>query len=422
MSKRYYLGHWVSDAEGFRPPSGVVGCIDFAPLAVQGAPAVDRPVGLFVTTAAVLPSEYALLAEGDCRELAATSAMQSAFQSLVGYRPNGDKLVDLIYDTLTDGSDPNGEDGPLPLVPGVSGWCDLHLGGHSRVLSAKLEWGRSCSRGRNHWGKIRTLLRKHFERHFSDAKSGKLKDAEHHRRVLDFWCDKYGLKGPEDWKELVPDRLQRDVPGRLKHETTITESWPTNSTTISTGQDLTWTETNGDLEVRGGRLGEVLEDGFGEARAESDLSGDDQYAKALAYDSGTANSGVRLLARFDPAARTYYAYARESGAQDFALQKRVTGTLTVLTTAAGAGPSDGTEVKCEINGSTLKGYDDGVEQLSITDTSITGYLRTGITARTNGEAESFEAADLAPAGGILYTQLERNIRGMTRGTWTGWNF
>ena len=66
-------------------------------------------------------------------------------------------------------------------------------------------------------------------------------------------------------------------------------------------------------------------------------------------------------------------------------------------------------MKVEADGSTIKAYLNGTEQVSTVDTAITGNLRTGITlfkgvgetARGNG----FEAADLSPAGGYAHSRV-----------------
>lgn len=415
--KNYYLGSWVFRDGAFRPPVGAVGCLDFAPLTVQSSPASDRPVGLFVTTAAILPSEYTLLGTGDCRELKADTRMQDAFRSLVGYRAKGETLADLIYDALTDGSDPDGSSGPKPLMPGVDGWCDVYLGGHSRILGAKFEWGKPCSRGRSHWAKVQQLLRKEFERLFDDAQAGKLKDSEHHRRVLDAYCDKYKV---DDWNEFVPAKLQKDVPGRLKHETTITENFD-GSDGDTIGNLLTWTEVSGDFDRVSNKATLTTNDGTErDARAESDLSSDDHYAQAVVDNSNSGERAMGPCCRFAGAARTYYYtyfYANKIWTY-----KKVNNVVTNLANIAitAAQPE---LCKVSADGSTVKGYQAGVERTSNTDTAITGNVRTGIfayrSAVSSPTIDDFEAADISAGGGILYTQLERGVRGYLRGVYSG---
>jgi hypothetical protein len=84
--------------------------------------------------------------------------------------------------------------------------------------------------------------------------------------------------------------------------------------------------------------------------------------------------------------------------------KSVTGTISTLASDdVTAGLTAGETVKTEINGSTLTGYRTAVQIIQVTDTAITGNLRTGISGRANGANrvrwDTFEAADLAVAGG-----------------------
>lgn len=433
--KRYYLGPWTRQTRGsmtfYAPPVGVVGCLDLAPLPVQGVMSEFRPVGLFVTTAAVLPSEYTLIAEGDCREVKSTTRMRDAFLSLTGYAPNGDTLADQIYDCLTDGSDPKGDSAPKPLMPGVNGWLDLHLGGHSRILSAKFEWGKPCSRGRGHWQKIKQLLRNEFEELFTAAKGGKLKDAEHHRRVLDFHCEKYGLKG-NDWKELVPTKLQKDVPGRLKHETTITDDFNrADADALGTGSGgWSWSELAGDCDIVSNVASvQTISGSTGSNnRAETDLSSADHYAQVAATIIGTGGNDGGAYARLSASAITgYLAVLFRTGSPYLQIYKVVSGAFTSLSSSTGVTYADGRITKTEANGSTIKGHYHGSEIISITDTAITGNLRTGshgyIVGGSAGAVtfDDFEAADLGGGGGgLLYTQLERGVRGLQRGTFTKW--
>src|SRR6476646_1064899 len=97
---RYYLGPLVKTAfagsVAWAAPAGTVGMVDLAALpdqAISPNSTDARRVGFFASNA-VLPSEYALLGQGDCRDLAVTAAMQSAWRSMTGYRPQGDRLID----------------------------------------------------------------------------------------------------------------------------------------------------------------------------------------------------------------------------------------------------------------------------------------------------------------------------------------
>lgn len=409
-----YLGPWqwgeVGGESGWLPPAGCLGAVDLRTLPQMSQSAGAPGIGCFVTSG-VLPSEYTLLADGDPAEAKTTGKLRAAWASVAGFAAEGDTLDRLLLDHLTRGSDPDGLSAPKPLMPSRHGrahWLDLHL--HRRVRSRPFVFGEDAEDTE----RVRALLRREFRALMRDANAGKLKDRHHHLRVLDFWCEQHSIA---DWCEFVPADLRADVPGRLKHETTLNEAWPTNGTTISSGQNLTWTETSGDLEVRSGRLGEVGEAGYGEARAEHDLSSADHYAQCAVYDmtAPTVGSTVRVITRFSASARTHYGYYRFSDGSR-TLFKRIAGAITTLSASGAAPPADGTLIKCEVSGSSLIGYDNGSANISTTDTSISGGVRCGAACQINGEQDAWEASDLS-AGGILFTQLERTPRGIMRGTW-----
>lgn len=410
---RTYLGPWVEDnvggERGWRPPTGCIGGVDLRTLPQMSQLGITPGIGLFVCES-VLPSEYALLGEGDPAEVRTTGRLRSLWASLAGFAPQGDTLDALLIDHLTRGADPEGLSAPKPLMPSKRGrghWLELHL--HRNVRNRPFAFGEDATDTE----RVRDMLRREFRGYFHDAGMGRLRDASHHLRILDYWCEQYGL---DDWQAFVPPDLRPHVPGRLKHETTLNESWPTNSSTISSGQDLTWTETSGDLEVRGGRLGEVGENGFGEARAEHDLSSVDHYSQCLIYDlaTGTAGRTVRTLVRFSASDRTHYGYMVEPSAVSHSLFKRIAGAFTTLTFTALSVPSDGSLMKGEVAGSSLMGTTGS--SISITDTAISGGVRCGAACQLECEQDTWEASD-GGAVGILYTQLEGGIRGVERGVY-----
>lgn len=421
---KYYLGPWQWNTErgGFySAPSGVTGSMDLGNIPEMSVAGVPRK-GCLCWGNAVLPSEYSLLGDGDCREISTTATIQAAFKSLIGYKPQGDRLVDLIYDCFTGGSDPDGSSGPMPIMPGQDGWIDLWMPGHSRVLGERFEWGRIGSRGSNHTAKIKQVIHKQFAQYFADAHAGKMKDSKQHQRILDAWCDKFGLQGADDWKEFVPANLQNQTPGRVKHETTITESF-NQGANATIGPDLSWTEVNGAWGTTAGNELELgTTSGSKYCRADSDLSSSDHYAQAsvTALGSGSADKWAGVAARFASAASTFYAGFVYQFNDNIYLEKFVAGVETAISNT-GITLSIPCLVKTYCNGSNIKVYQDGVQRISVTDTAISGGTRGGIAGYYAGAPvpnwDNFEASDLA-ASGLLYTQLERGTRGVLRGMYT----
>jgi len=402
----YAIGPWkwnASDAH-YAPPSGAVGALDFGTLPEQSVGGADRGRGLFWFPAGHDPgSEYVALATGDCREINSDGSLVSKFQSELGIAVAGERLVDLIFDGFVGGSDPTGEEAVKPLVPTMGGNLELWMPGHSRVKSERFAWGVH-----RHTDKLQTMLRKEFDGLMIAAGKGELKDDKHHLRILDAYCDKYRVA---DWKEFVDPKSKKDVPGRIKHETTITESFNTaDSGTL--GPDLTWTEVLGTWGIVSNKAEFAASQAIlGSARAESDLSSSDHYAACdITYlDVANSNAQVRALARFNSSAATYYSsgpqYNNSSGgtARHYTV-KIVSGMSTTLFGPTGFTlPSLPVEIRTECNGSTISAHRGGSSVQSLTDTSITGNVRCGIGAVTPGTAvnlDDFEAADLAapPAG------------------------
>lgn len=418
MTKQYYLGPWRFVTEDgmsyFAPPEGARGTIDFATIPEQSVGGSDRRIGFFALEGLITDAAYTHLGSGDLREMPSTQKMRDAFQSELGYLPSGDKLIDLVWDCLTSGSDPEGDERWKPLMPGTNRWLDLHLGGHSRIKSEPFEFGRHP-----HSNRVRDVLQRQFRQEMERASNGKSKDKEHHRRILDYWCEKYRC---EDWQQFVPADLRRHVPGRLKHATTITESFDTaDSDTL--GPDLSWSELAGDFDIVGNRARSGAASGTHLAQATSDLSSSDHYAQFAVYPVASSLD-CAPAARCQSGPTAYIAIVRDVDlSNDARLFKLLTGTFTQLGTTVSHSSSDGDVVQCKADGSSITHIVNGSTVIGpVSDTGISSGLRCGIWAfeAGRGDIDNFEAADLAaPPAGIKYTQLERGVRGFMRGVYSG---
>lgn len=411
MSRIYSLGHFIWNGEQYALPEGALGCIDLAPPVIQGIQASTRPIAMFVSTTQ-LSSDYYHIGNGDLRELQLHAVDRDAFQSLMGYRPQGDTLMAGLVDILTEGSDPSGEDGPKPLMPTTRGYLDIHLPGHSLVYQEAFTWGHS-----RRTNKIKSLLQKDFERTFNLAMEGKLKDREHHLRCLDYLCEKYHLS---DWREVVPAKLVKEIPGRKRHETIIVDDFTLADGTVI-GNQLTWTEVNGNWTTVSNAARGGTSNNRASARAEHDLSSADHYAQLAFISSTGVNARIAYnCVRFDPSAEIYYrSTAREDGG-NANIAKMISGTATTIATLSSVTISLPDTLRTEINGSTIEQFFNGVSNGAGTDTAITGNLRCGIGTNTGGSStvtvDDFEAGDLTT---FVYTQLERGTRGIGRGICRG---
>lgn len=391
----YYLGPWQwateDDLSFWRAPTGMRGHVDLRSLPTQGQAGTlgDRPYGFFaVDPLTVLGSEYTLLAIGDCRELAVDLTILDQWQALIGYRPAGEKLIDLLWDQLTNGSDPTGDTSVMPLMPGVDLTLRLYLGGHSQVKSARF----NVLADTPHADRVRTLLQRQYR-----ASVERL--GEHAFRVLDFACEKFRLDKADrgQWERLVPPDLRRDA-RLLPHETTITDDFNRANSSTSPGsssEGWAWTEVVEGGGISGNKCYATA--AGGSCRAESALSSDDHYAQFGAIDA--ADSGPGPWVRYHASEQTGY-HLRRLDATTLTLFKCVAGAFTTLAT-----PAESTAVphalKIEVDGSSLQPYVAGAAVGSaVTDTAITGHLLTGWRSQNFGTGrtvDNFEAADLAVA-------------------------
>lgn len=416
----WYTGPWRwddSDASmpHWAPPAGCSG-LDLRSLPEQSQQGGTPGLGLFwgpVKPAAV-GSDYTFLGSGSWHDIKSTGKMRDAIRLPGRRRWRGDApdLVGLVFQIMTDGSDPAGDDGPKPLMPNRHGQLSLACGQKYRQ---RFRWGRHP-----HTNRVQALLQGDFDRQMDDAAAGRMKDREHHRRILDASREKFARMGLADWRDLVPANRRRDVPGPLQHETTITDDFNRSDESLDAGP---WTEVTGNLSVISNRLGLAAATSNSDARHTSSLSSADHYAQVDFVTSSGITTFVAGAARFAGSARTYYAglAPTDASAGTMGIWKVVSGSFTRLTSPtheSGVGKVNRTEA----DGSSISQSLDASEVSSLTDTAITGNVQTGVLMRaaaTSERGDNFEASDLAAGGGIVYTQLERDVRGMNRGIWTG---
>lgn len=459
----FYIGPWRWESSLEPHWASPVG---FAALDLRTLPMMEQQggtpgLGLFWGSGVITDSEYTLVGQGSFYDIKPGRVARDRIPKRAGYTLKGDDLVGIILDLFTDGADPTGQESVKPLMPGMNGRCVLRCGFQSHNLRMR--------RGHGHWGIARDLLRGDLKRHILAGRTeaaelralasavnglnwqqvansndpvilahrrllmwlrnrpltvagavtflGAMADRRErqYRKILDFTLGKYRID-KADWRDLCPQDIVDELDPPEPHDTTITESFnTTDSDTL--GPDLTWTETAGDWDVVSNQAS-LVSGVPADARAEQDLSSDDQYAKVTA---GTMQSAglIGSCVRFSASARTYYCYRLGSSVSSNSLHKRVAGTFTNL--ANGGAASTGQEIKVDADGSSITGYANGsVAAGPVTDTAITGNTRTGIGGNANSTQtiDDFEAADLAADPGIIYTQLERDVRGVLRGVYT----
>lgn len=397
---KYILSPWIWDTSGLEPawvaPVGTVGAIDLRSIAdcsLAGAPG-SRPFGFFaVGNGFVVGSESILLGVGDLREISANGRVQSAWRSATGYRPQGDKLSDLLFDQLTNGSSLEHDETVMPLMPSQKGVLAVSLRGHQIVKSERFAYGSHA-----HTSKVREMVRRAFEREHDSVVKGRAPDG-HQQRVLDYELEKYRIPKSQ-WQEFVPTSLRREISGPLPHQTSYADDFNrANEDPLGTASGgFTWSNISVSnqhrLESNQGTHGVTSSDAYRVSTTPA-LSGFDQYAQVdltgtNAPDSFRTTMAGTVVRCVD--INNYYAvqlgYSNSSSGLHRIL-KRVSGTVTVLVSDSSLGTfSLPLSCRIEVDGSSLLGYRDGVEELSVTDTSLPYGSYAGVHTATSSNIAS----------------------------------
>lgn len=388
---RYYIGNLVKQTLGeqswWSAPAGTVGMVDLATLATCGTAtdsASDRPLAFFAVDG-TLDSSWTLLGQGDCREIATTSAMRDAFRSLLGYRPSGDKLVDLLWDFLTNGADAEGDATCPPLVPTREGYLELILGGHSPVRREKFAFGTH-----GHTNKLKQQLKKELKWIRKRAIAGDCRtkdgvDYEFHRRYLGGVLMKYGLTADDAQLILPPGWDKSETPKRPG--TQLAENFNTaDSTTL--GPTYSWSEyvdasAWDTFSIVSNRCRSTTGTSYGNtARCNTDLGGSDITATIVVstFTDGATNNQFGACTRFKSNAATAY-FARgvpyySPDAFDFG--KIVNGVSSVINQDTNCPLSTSKIISVGMSGSSYTATFDGGHTRSGTDTAISSNTRGGL--------------------------------------------
>jgi len=390
---RYYLGPWQqTEIEpgmfGYVPPPETVGLLDLRSIPGHGASAY----GFFALAdgAPKLDSSYTLLGQGHVADLAPDARAKSAWETLLGVRPADSLLIDWLWQSITVDADPSGESKVPPLMPTTRQELELHLGGHSVVRRKRFDLGMPEA------APVIDRLQRQYRAIREEARSGRINgDPEFHRRVLDYWGEKYRLSNPED--VFVPGDLPRER--RLKHSTTLTESFnKADGTTL--GPDQTWVEDAGDWEVVSNEA--RANAGNSVARVSTLLSSDDHYSQFTVTAIGSSSPFHGVLGRkANSATLTYYYFRYSHGQTESQLWKVESGSFTKLDFTAETAAAPFT-VRLDCDGSTISGTRAGVLKASVTDTAIAGNLAVGMRdsdEASSGRVDDFIAEDLDAGGG-----------------------
>lgn len=329
-----------------------------------------------------------------------TRDAKDALAALCGQTIDATRLDDALFEMLTTKASVSGSSGPRPLIPTRRG-LELECGSIRRTVAFDIADPVLAP-------KVLAVLREDFRAARADALS---RGGDHHQKMLGWWMARYKTDDPTLFQ---PSDLPRTEP--REPSTTYTDDFnAADSATL--GADLTWADVNGDFQnlSNGGALNSNSAFLYA-ARAEHNLSTSDNYGQIDIVAMGGASRILGGACRFSSSAHTCYYYVFYPNTSRGFLGKRVAGVETHLTNAA-VTLSAPEAWKAQAEGSTIKGFQAGVERLSWPDTAISSGVRGGVAAYQNGGTlltmtfDNFEAGDLAAGGGIPPAMLMRNNLG-----------
>ncbi|MEE9573508.1 MAG: hypothetical protein V3W20_10700 [Candidatus Neomarinimicrobiota bacterium] len=406
-NKYYYLGPWVIKKEiseyyddilkenieeifeYYDAPDHTVGRIDMRPVSD-----ITEAYGFFSTNKPLSGADYINLGDDLYSDL--TGLQLDAWKSALNMQAvDGLKLIDVLWDTLTANADPEGWLRTYPIMPTHLGIQELHLGGHSLIKTHRFKGEQDPS-----WPVVQKLLRENYRQLDTDLKEDKLKDRklpdDLTAKVLGAWKLKFKVSNEG---LFIPDNLPKIK--SKKPTTPVSDDFDRVDGAIG----ASWNVLVGSFNVVSN---EVLGGGVGRNIAYYDtvLSSSDNYGQSDIRDNTSEQNGrpdtSATCRNSNTSGGNYYEanYNTESDAIDgYFLRKNVSGTITALD--FGASGSGTKTIRCSADGSIIKMLVDTVEELSITDTSISTGLYAGIfDFEGRGYHNNFIGGDLVQ-GGLL---------------------
>jgi hypothetical protein len=224
------------------------------------------------------------------------------------------------------------------------------------------------------------VFRADYTRMRRDLDARPLAEAQRELRTLQKYTgatlrELYGRTRDSDAQAVLPAPYRGD--GFRQQETTLTESWPTNGTTVSSGQDNPWNEDAQDVAVSSNQLRIPVNGQFPVARCTTSLSTDNHRHSLTALLGAGSNRVAMPSVRKDASTTlTFYGFFCDRAAAR-ELRKYVAGTPTALandTTDVG----NPATLECRAVGSAIDGRLASVIALSASDSAITGNLQCSV--------------------------------------------
>jgi hypothetical protein len=341
-------------------------------LPARATPITPEGYGLFAATTAI---DGAIDLGDSLTALDNKAACESVFGSL-----SANSIRGLVLEMLTVKSDPTGQDAPKPLMPSADLRYSIIFGDETFDLP-RLEnaaWLKVLATIREDYRAIRQWDLEH--------------DSDHYRQVLGALKRKFRVS---DEGIFIPDDLPQE--SALEPQTTVGDTFDradnadinaSNAGKTLNGSAATWqwASVAGAAQIASNSLRNTSSSNIDvNLRAEQDLSSADQVISGTNFSTAAATNVFGFAARYSAAADTYYrgrtTYTAGAGS---AIASVIAGVVTTLSTHPASSAASGEAMLFTVNGSSLVLRVTGVNVISITDTAISGYLRSGIFTRAGG--------------------------------------
>jgi hypothetical protein len=300
------------------------------------------------------------------------------------------RLVDILYrDLLVLNADPTGQTRWKPLRGTARNGVALYIAGHKVVNEAIVPGGPVFDN---------TISV--YQADYATQKANLTPLDSLQKQTGDKMLSLWGRAGDD----LLPLLLgENAVDGWRYPETTLGDTFVESSDTALSSHTATgpnggfgWGYTNGTWTVIAAT--DDVDAATGSARniayADSALSSDGHYAEAEVVLANSSGNGVTYRAT-NSATQTHY-FAEIKSTNTVTLFKSITGTLTQLDQQAITYAANKTVKGQATEGDSHSVWYDGVLEITLSDTSITGAVYAGIRGFDVGNTlDSFEGADLS---------------------------
>jgi hypothetical protein len=376
-------GEVIESYWGVKYPA--LGSIDLRTIPQMATPGgVEQCCALISTLDEISESDVTFIAHGvngTVTDFESVSNRLRLRMSVIDSTMRADRL---LSELLTAHSDPSGQLAWKPLIPDSNGTIEAWIAPEVRLFLD------SISRDSIAWVKAMEVHQLDYDIIRRDS------GIDVARKVAGYWLLKYG----EDVRTVEQQRDGISNPTTSVGDT-FNRADNVNINASDTGKTLDgvpatwqWVELVTGFDIASNRLqtNTTAVNADAIARVEQDLSSENIYSEIIQVNATGNISAASPAVRFDPTDITFYTCIKRSTLSQYIWGKYIAGVPTF----ANIGPNETTSspalIGCQIDDDTLTGYHDSILKFTVTDTAITGFLRSGVRFR-HGSSQLVQGDD-----------------------------